>query len=266
VTVIALLTDFGTADGYVGIMHGVILRINPAATVVDVCHEVPPQDIHAAAFILSTVYPYFAPDTIHAVVVDPGVGSERQTIVVRTLRGVFVAPDNGVLSYVLAREPILQIVQLTNAEYRLAPLSSTFHGRDVFAPVAAHLSRGVSLSDLGCVVRNVARFPIRVAHVAEDGTIHGEVLHVDHFGNLITNLTRELLPIGQQLRIEIAGREVSGPADSYAQVGEGELLALFGSSGHLEIAARNGNAATALQASPGTPVVAIALKHKGQAR
>ena len=110
------------------------------------------------------------------------------------------------------------------------------------------------------------RFPIRAAHVAEDGTIHGEVLHVDRFGNLITNLTRELLPMGQQLRVQIAGREVSGPAESYAQVGEGELLALFGSSGYLEIAARNGNAAAALQSSPGTPLVAIALKRKDQVR
>jgi S-adenosylmethionine hydrolase len=262
VTVIALLTDFGTADGYVGIMHGVILRINPAATVVDVCHEVPPQHVRAAAFILATVYPYFAPDTIHVVVVDPGVGSERQAIAVQTARGVFVAPDNGVLSYVLAREPTLQMVQLTNTEYWLASLSSTFHGRDLFAPVAAHLSRGVPLSDLGCVVQNLVRFALSVPHVAEDGTIHGEVLHVDRFGNLITNLTRELLPMGHQVRIQIAGREVSGPAASYAQVREGDLLALFGSSGYLEIAMRNGNAAAVLQARPGTPVLTMSLKCK----
>jgi S-adenosylmethionine hydrolase len=266
VTVIALLTDFGTADGYVGVMHGVILRINPAATVVDVCHEVPPQNVRAAAFVLSTVYPYFAPRTIHVVVVDPGVGSERQAIAVRTARGVFVAPDNGVLSYVLAREPILQMVQLTNAEYWLAPLSRTFHGRDVFAPVAAHLSRGVPLSELGPGVQNVVRFAIPVAHVADDGTLHGEVLHVDRFGNLVTNLTRELLPMGQQLAVRIAGREVSGPAQSYAQVGEGELLALFGSSGYLEIAARNGSAAAALQAGAGTPVVVVAVKGEERMR
>ena len=266
VTVIALLTDFGTADGYVGILHGVILRINPAATVVDVCHEVPPQNVRAAAFVLSTVYPYFAPDTIHVVVVDPGVGSERQSVAVRTARGVFVAPDNGVLSYVLAREQILQMVQLTNDEYWLAPLSSTFHGRDVFAPVAAHLSLGVPLGNLGRAVQHVVRFALSVAHMAEDGTIHGEVLHVDRFGNLITNLTRELLPLGQQLRVQIAGREVSGPLASYAQVREGELLALFGSSGYLEIAARNGSAAAALQASPGTPITAIASRRKDRMR
>lgn len=264
-TAITLLTDFGTTDGYVGVMHGVILRINPAATVVDVCHEVPPQDIHAGAFILSTVYPYFAPDTIHVVVVDPGVGSERQAIAVRTARGTFVAPDNGVLSYVLAREPIVQMVQLSNAAYWLAPLSSTFHGRDVFAPVAAHLSRGVPLSDLGCVVQNAVRFAIRAGHVAEDGTIHGEVVHVDRFGNLITNLSRELLPLGRQLCVQIAGREVRGPVENYAQVSEGELLALFGSSGYLEIAARNGNAAVALHAGPGAPLVVIALGHKAKA-
>jgi S-adenosylmethionine hydrolase len=265
VTVITLLTDFGTADGYVGILHGVILRINPAATVVDISHEVPSQNVQAAAFVLSTAYPYFAPDTVHVVIVDPGVGSERQAIAVRTARGMFVAPDNGVLSYVLAREPVLQMVQLTNAKYWFTPLSSTFHGRDVFAPVAAHLSRGVPLSDLGCAVQNVVCFPIHVAHAAEDGTVHGEVVHVDRFGNVITNLTPELLPAGQQLRVQIAGRKVNGPVASYAQVGEGQFLALFGSSGYLEIAMRNGNAAAVLQAGSGTPVVAK-LMRKGRVR
>ncbi len=256
-TVITLLTDFGTADAYVGILHGTILRINPAATVVDLCHEVPPQDVRAGAFILSTAYPYFAPDTIHVAVVDPGVGGERQAIAVRTARGVFLAPDNGLLSYVLAREPVQQMVQLTNSTYWLAPLSHTFHGRDVFAPVAAHLSLGVPLGDLGRATDHAMRFAIPVARADEDGTIHGEVLHVDRFGNLITNLTQELLPLGQQLQIQVAGRQIRGPAESYSQAGEGELLALFGSSGYLEIALRNGSAATALQAGPGTPVVAL---------
>jgi S-adenosylmethionine hydrolase len=265
-TLITLLTDFGNAGAYVGIMHGVILRINPAATVVDVCHEVPPQNVRAGAFILSTAYSYFAPDTIHVVVVDPGVGSERQAIAVCTARGLFVAPDNGVLSYVLAREPVLQMVQLTNAAYWLAPVSSTFHGRDVFAPVAAHLSLGVPLSELGCATDHAVRFPIPVARTAEGGTVHGEVLHVDRFGNLITNLTRELLPPGQQLQVQIAGRKVRGPAESYSQVTEGHLLALFGSSGYLEIAMRNGNAAAALQARPGTSIVAVPLGRKAQVR
>jgi S-adenosylmethionine hydrolase len=266
VTVIALLTDFGTADGYVGAMHGVILRINPAATVVDVCHEIPPQDVRAAAFVLSTVYPYFAADTIHVAVVDPGVGTERQAIAVGTARGTFVAPDNGVLSYVLAREQVRQIVRLSNAEYWLDPLSSTFHGRDVFAPVAAHLSRGIPLSDLGPPVQTVVRLTIPVCRLAEGGAVHGEVLYVDRFGNLITNLTRELLPMEQQLSIHIAGRKISGPVRSYAQVGDGELLALFGSSGYLEIAARNASAAAALRSGPGTLVVAAPLKRREQRR
>ena len=262
---ITLLTDFGTTDGYVGTMHGVILRINPAATVVDVCHEVPPQDIRATAFILSTVYPYFAADTIHVVVVDPGVGSTRRAIALQTARGLFVAPDNGVLSYVLSREPILQMVQLTNDAYWLADRSNTFHGRDVFAPVAAHLSRGVSLRDLGCAVQNVVCSPIRDGYLAENGTIRGEVVHVDRFGNLITNLTRELLPPGQQLRVQIAGQEAHGLTESYAQTNEGELLALFGSSGYLEIAVRNGSAATVLRARPGTLVIVTALESNGAA-
>ena len=258
--IITLLTDFGSADGYVGIMHGVILRINPAATVVDVGHEIPSQDVHAGAFILSTVYPYFAADTIHVVVVDPGVGSERRAIAVRTTCGTFVAPDNGVLSYVLAREPILQMVRLTNAAYWLAPLSSTFHGRDVFAPVAAHLSRGISLHEVGCALQDPVRLTFRAVAVDKDGAIHGQVLHVDRFGNLITNLTHELLPQRQQLRVQIAGREVRGPVETYAQVGEGELVALFGSSGYLEIAVRDGNASAALRAARGTVVTVVPLR------
>jgi len=256
VGVIALLSDFGTTDGYAGIMHGVILRINPTAVVVDVCHDIPPQDVHAAAFVLSTVYPYFAEDTVHVVVVDPGVGSERRALGVRTLRGTFVAPDNGVLSYVL-REPALEVVQLTDARYWLSPLGSTFHGRDVFAPVAAHLSQGVPLSEMGDIIQDPIHFPIAEALVRDDGSISGQVLHVDRFGNLITNIQPELLVVGQSLRVHIAGREVDGLATAYAQVADGQLLALYGSSGYLEVAVRNGNAAAILKVGRGAGVVVI---------
>lgn len=253
--VIALLSDFGTTDGYAGIMHGVILRINPSAVVVDVCHDIPPQDIHAAAFVLSTVYPYFPADTIHVIVVDPGVGSERRALAVRTPRGIFVAPDNGVLSYVFAREPIDEIVHLTNAQYWLSPLSDTFHGRDLFAPVAAHLSLGVPLSKLGLAIQDPVRFPVPKAIVQQDGTICGQVLHIDRFGNLITNIPHELLSPNQAWRVHIAGHEVIGLSKAYAQAADGELLALIDSSGYLELAVRNGNAAAILQVNRGIGVI-----------
>jgi len=255
VSVITLLSDFGTADGYAGIMHGVILRINPQAIVVDICHDIAPQDVRAAAFVLSTVYPYFAADTVHVIVVDPGVGSERRALAVRSPRGVFVAPDNGVLSYVFARESVSEMVHLTDSRYWLSPLSGTFHGRDLFAPIAAHLSLGVPLSDLGSTAQDPVHFVIAEAQMREDGSTCGEVVHIDRFGNLVTNVRRELLPVGQALEVHIAGRDVKGPIKAYALTADGELLALVGSSGYLEIAVRNGSAVAALKIGRGTKVV-----------
>jgi hypothetical protein len=257
VGVITLLTDFGTADGYAGIMHGVILRINPKAIVVDVCYDIAPQDVHAAAFVLSMVYPYFPVDTIHVVVVDPGVGGERRALAVRASVGVFVAPDNGVLSYVFAREPISEMVHLTESRYWLSPLSNTFHGRDLFAPVAAHISLGVPLSDLGSTVEDPVLFAVPEAQVQEDGSILGQVLHVDRFGNLITNIPRQLLPAGQ-VRVHVADRHVIGPVEAYALAADGELLALIDATDCLEISVRNGSAAAVLGVGRGAKVLVTA--------
>jgi S-adenosylmethionine hydrolase len=254
VGVITLLTDFGTADGYAGVLHGVILRINPQATLVDLCHDIAAQDVRGAAFVLSTAYPYFPAGTIHVAVVDPGVGSARRVIAVRTECGTFVAPDNGLLSYVLARECMLEMVHLTERRYWLAPLSDTFHGRDVFAPVAAHLSLGVPLCALGVPLGDPLRFDVPQAQRLGDGSIRGEVLHVDRFGNLVTNVPGAWLVAERDWRVRVAGREVRGVCDAYARVAAGELLALVGSSGHLELAVRDGNAAAALGANPGTEV------------
>lgn len=265
-TVISLLTDFGTRDGYVGIMRGVILRLNPAATVLDLCHNVLPQDVAGAAFILSTAYPYFAPDTIHVVVVDPGVGSKRRAIALRTERGTFVAPDNGVLSYVLAFEACLAMVALSNPEYWLTPVSRTFHGRDVFAPVAAHISLGVPLYDLGAPVDDPVQLPIPQPRLSSDGCIIGQVVHVDHFGNLITNVPHEMLPEGTRVGIGIAGRSIAGPEEAYAAAADGELLALIGSSGNLEVALRNGSAASALGTGRDTEVVVLLAGSEDKAR
>ncbi|MGQ9493363.1 MAG: SAM hydrolase/SAM-dependent halogenase family protein [Anaerolineae bacterium] len=256
-SIITLLSDFGTADGYAGVMHGVILSINPEAVVVDISHDIAPQDIHTAAFVLSTVYPYFPADTIHVIIVDPGVGSARRALAVRTASGMFVAPDNGVLSYVFARETVSEVVHLTNARYWLSPLSDTFHGRDLFAPVAAHLSLGVSLNNLGSAIQDPVRFAVAEARVQNDGSIHGQVMHVDRFGNLITNIPCELLPPGRMWRVRVAGYEVGGLAKTYALAAEGALLALIGSSGYLEIAVRNGNAAAMLKVGRGVEVLAM---------
>lgn len=250
---VTLLTDLSTSDGYAGTMHGVILRINPAATVVDISHDIPPQDVAAAAFVLSTVYPYFDPSTVHVVIVDPGVGSERRALAVRTPRGIFVAPDNGVLSYVFAREACHEIVHLTERRFWLSCLSDTFHGRDLFAPVAAHLSLGVPIGELGSTVNDPLTFEVPTALQRADGSVDGKVVYVDHFGNLITNVPRQLLP-GAEIMVLVAGREVKGLRSAYAAAADGELLALVGSHGYLEIAERNGSAAALLRLKRGARI------------
>ncbi len=259
-SVITLLTDFGTKDPYVAIMRAVILRINPAATIVDLCHDISPQDVEEAAFVLSTAYPYFPEDAVHLIVVDPGVGSERRAIAARTPRGTFVAPDNGVLSYVFARELVSQVVHLTNATYWLSPVSDTFHGRDIFAPAAAHLSLGLALADLGPAISDPVRFDITEPQAQNDGTIVGQVLYIDGFGNLITNIPGERLPAGRALRVRIAGQNVAGPLKAYAEVRDGQLLALVDSSGYLEIAVRNGSAAATLRVGRGAAVAVTPVR------
>ena len=255
VNVITLLTDFGTADGYAGIMHGVILRINPQAAVVHLSHDIAAQDVRAAAFVLSAAYAYFPQGTIHVAVVDPGVGSGRRVMALRTAKGTFLAPDNGVLSYIWARETALEVVQVANSRYWLSSVSSTFHGRDVFAPVAAYLSLGVPLSELGPPLHDPVKFPIVEPEVREPGTVVGEVQHVDRFGNLVTNIPWHLLPSGQAMVVHVGGRQVKGPLKAYALAERGELLALVSSTDFLEVAVRDGSAAALLGVGRGAEVV-----------
>ena len=257
---ITLTTDFGLADGYVGTMHGVILGICPTARIVDLCHDIPPQDVRRAAFVLYTTYRFFPPGVIHVVVVDPGVGSERRIIALQTKEAYFVAPDNGVLSYILAREEILEQVQLTRREFWLPTISHTFHGRDIMAPAAAHLARGVPLHDLGEPVADLVKFPLPQPEMQPDGSIVGHILHVDRFGNLISDVRQELLSGRHNLVIQCAGQQIEGIQASYAAVAERELVALIGSSGHLEIAVRNGNAAERLHAQVGD-VITVGARH-----
>jgi hypothetical protein len=261
-------------------MHGVLRGTCASVAVVDLTHQVAPQDVRGAAFLLYAAYSYFPIDTVHCVVVDPGVGTSRRAIAVQTPRGCFVAPDNGVLSYILACEPVTAAVSLTNPRYHLSPVSHTFHGRDVFAPVAAHLACGVPLADVGDAVARLATFPVPGISVRSDGALGGLVIHVDRFGNLVTSIGQlrwhgDALTVGSafplavergggqrlapfpagEARVRIAGRCIEGIRPTYGDAPPGELLALLGSVGHLEIAVTGGSAAEVLGAGVGTEVV-----------
>jgi hypothetical protein len=245
--IITLLTDFGTADIFVGSMKGVILGINPQVQVIDLSHEVPPHDIRAGAFLLHSAIRYFPPGTIHVAVVDPGVGSERRPLLVFTAEQYFIAPDNGILSSVLDVEPDVEIRELTAKQFFLGSIGSTFHGRDVFAPVAAWLSRGEPIESFGPLVQEIVRFEVRrPAH--EEGRLVGEVQHIDRFGNLITNITdenlRELagLDFGGAVHVRIGNSEVKELHRCYADTSPGFLSALINSDGWLEIFCNQGRA------------------------
>ena len=246
--VITLMTDFGTSDHFVGVMKGVILNISPQARIVDITHAVPPQDIHGAAFLINSAYRDFPAGAIHVVVVDPGVGSCRRGIVCQTDTAYFVCPDNGVLSHILDNNTTPRVVALDNAAYWLSEISNTFHGRDIFAPVAAHLSCGISLSQFGNAANNLVRLPIPMPQV-KTTTIVGSVIWADRFGNLITNVTLDMLEsFGMDSGFVIlAGKaEISHLNCAYAESGEGECLAIIGSSDYLEISVNQGSAARVL--------------------
>jgi S-adenosylmethionine hydrolase len=238
-------------------MKGVILGINPRATVIDITHEVPPQAVRHAAFILAEACPYFPPGTVHAAVVDPGMGSERRAVAVQTPMAIFVGPDNGLFSYLLANQQTnrLVAVHLTNPYYWRAEVSSTFHGRDIFAPVAAHLSLGVAIDELGELMpaSSLVMLPHLRPEVRPDGSIIGHVLRADRFGNLITDIAAEQLC--GALTIEVAGRRIAGLKPTYAAAERGELVALIGSTDTLEIAVREGNAAQELRTRAGAEVI-----------
>jgi len=254
---ISLLTDFGTDDAFVGVMKGVIAGICPDARVVDVTHAVPRHNIAAAAFHLAAAFPYFPEGTIHVVVVDPGVGSGRKVVAMASRGHIFIAPDNGVLTLVERGHGHSKLVEATNKRFFLPEVSATFHGRDVFAPVAAHVAGGLSLDELGPAMTEICLAPVAEAHADSQGVMHGVVLWSDRFGNLITNIPADMLEgIGQRevLRVRIGNRTVEGLSRTYADAAAGEPLAMIGSFGHLEIAVRLDNAAKVLDVNIGAPV------------
>jgi S-adenosylmethionine hydrolase len=253
---ITLITDFGLEDGHVGAMKGVIRSIAPEATIVDISHFVPPQDIRKAAYVLFTAYPYYPTGTVHVVVVDPGVGTERRAIALQTSAAYFVAPDNGVLSYVLDREVVEAAVQLTNPGYWHHPVSDIFHGRDIFGPGGAHLAKGVPLQSLGELLdpATLATFPLSRPERRPDGSITAQVVVIDSFGNLTTNLPANWLASSPNWEIEVAGQRVYGLQRTFGDVAEDQLIAFIDSENFLAIAVRNGNAARKLGAQEGDKV------------
>lgn len=254
-TVITLTTDFGLADNYVAIMKGVILGIAPLARIVDITHQIEPQDVRQAAAVLDAAVPYFPPDTIHVAVVDPGVGSTRRPIAIRTPHALFIGPDNGLFSPALTQTSHLEltILHLNRPAFWLPAVSRTFHGRDIFAPVAAHLAAGQPFESVGTPIDDPVILATPQPSRLPDGRLTGEILMVDRFGNLISNLPDTWLA-GRYGVITCAGVDVPGPSETYASVEPGELLALIGSSGLLEIAVRDGSAAARLRAGPGEPI------------
>jgi S-adenosyl-L-methionine hydrolase (adenosine-forming) len=255
---ITLTTDFGTRDAYVAEMKGVILDIATAAgrpvQLVDVTHDVAAHDVTEGALALDAAAPYFPPGSIHLAVVDPGVGTDRRGLVVQTDRALLVGPDNGLFTPFLERATAWHAFELQAAEYRLATVSRTFHGRDVFAPAAAHLAAGVTPERFGPPVRD----PLRLSWPsvrAVAGAVAGAVLHVDRFGNLVTSIRAEALAeLGGSPRVRLGGRPLP-LVGTYGDLDIGEAGALVGSSGRLEIAVREGSAAARFKARRGTPVL-----------
>lgn len=280
IPIVAMLTDFGLDDGYVGAMKGVIWSLCPEARIIDLTHSISPQNIQQAAYVLLSTYRYLPPQTVIVVVVDPGVGSSRKPIAIQTPNYKWVGPDNGVFTYVMNHAKVEQIVALENPAYQLAQTSTTFHGRDIFSPVGAHLAKGVALEHLGSPLSKMVTFPNPKLLVSNE-YLYGEVIHIDHFGNIITNIghltwdTNDMLKFAPAFPVSYAencskmpaieveacsialGQEliIDSLSLSYASSGKNKPLALINSAGHLEIAINQGHAARELGAKVGQPVV-----------
>ena len=261
---ITLTTDFGVEDGYVGTMKGVILDILPWAKIVDISHAIQPQNIHQAAYVLGTSAPYFPRNTVHVVVVDPGVGTERRPIAVFTRRACYIGPDNGVFSRVYHTESVLEIRELSNIYYRLPQVSNTFHGRDVFSPFAAHVAAGAPPHSLGAEVSDPVTVHMPQPERLLDGRLRGQIVHADRFGNLISDIPVTWLDEDTNWMFEVAGRRIEGFSQTYGRVGSGQLIVLGGSEGLVEVAVRNGSAAVDLGIGPGEILMARKMSDSGE--
>lgn len=256
--IITLTTDYGTNDHLVGVLKGVILKIHPDVTIVDITHEVTPFDLLDGALTIASAYGYFPPRTIHVVVVDPGVGTERRPLLVSGQNQYFIAPDNGVLSGVFDKEANFLVRHLTSEHYFLHPVSKTFHGRDVFASVAGWLSKNWQPGSMGEEITDFKRLALPRPKEA-DGFVKGVVLKVDSFGNLLTNFRAEDLAAESvengEVQLQVGNHAVTRLVSTFANGGAGEPVAYVGSSGYVEIALNRGNASKTLGIGRGTPVV-----------
>ena len=260
--IITLTTDFGNNDHFVGAMKGVILDIAPDAQIVDICHAVQAFDVLDGALTISQAYSYFPNRTVHVVVVDPGVGTARRPIVASCDKYHFVAPDNGVLSLVYAREPRMHVRHITADHYFLQPVSNTFHARDIFSPVAAYLAKEVDALKFGDEVEDFVKFTAPKPKAVDENRLRGVVLKVDRFGNLITNITPQDAPMlfepgAKGFKIMVGSREITEIHSAYAEGAPGEVVGILGSMGFLEIAANRGAAAQLTGAGKGSDVSII---------
>ena len=256
--IITLTTDYGTNDHLVGTMKGVILKINPDVTIVDITHNVTAYDLLDGALAIGSAYAYFPPKTVHVVVVDPGVGTERRPLLVSAQNQYFIAPDNGVLSMIYEREDNVVVRHATAEHYFLQPVSKTFHGRDIFAPIAAWLSKGWQTASMGEEITDYKKFALPKPKAA-DGVAKGIVMRVDAFGNLITNFRIEDLPesalTNGEVKFQVGNQAVSRMVPTFASGEAGEPVAYLGSTGYVEIAVNKGNASRTLSIGRGAAVV-----------
>jgi len=249
-SIITLLTDFGTKDAYAGIMKGVILSVNPSAVIVDITHHIDPQDVIQAAYIIKSSYRYFPEGTVHVMVVDPGVGSDRAIVALEMVGHIFLAPDNGILTLLMDEGKISSIVRVENTRYFLESMSQTFHGRDIFAPVGAHLCRGMDIKKLGSPLdrQNLVHLRIRKPYISNNNQLVGTVVSFDRFGNCISNIDVNYIKkfseidSGRMLEIKIGKTTITGLSLSYVDTTFRSPLAIIGSFGYLEIALNKGNA------------------------
>ena len=246
--IITLTTDFGYKDEYVGLMKGVILGINPNVTIIDLCHKIEAQNVIEAAYLIRSAYSYFPKNTMHVIIVDPGVGSQRKIIFSKTNKHYFLAPDNGILDLIFEDHMPDYIYSVTNTDYFLHPISNTFHGRDIFAPVSSHILNGLNPDNIGENIsfEDMVHLKIQRPVMDKNGILQGSIISIDTFGNLTTNIDRKIFKKAsfdeKNIQIIIGNEIIKGISNSYNTVLKGKILAIFGSREYLEIAANRGNA------------------------
>jgi S-adenosylmethionine hydrolase len=261
-SIITLLTDFGTEDAYVGVMKGAILSTNPSAVVVDICHYIAPQDVIEAAYLIKSAYRYFPKGTVHIIVVDPGVGGNRSIVAVELPGHIFLAPDNGVLTLLVDEGEVDAIVRVENTHYFLNSISQTFHGRDIFAPVGAHISKGVPIEKLGphLGMQEIIRLSIPKPYISDKDELIGMIISIDRFGNCISNIDENCLNkfvkngSEKKLEIKMGKTVIRSLSYSYTDAGPKRPLAIIGSFGYLEIAANCDNAGQLLNIKKGDTI------------